>query len=128
MTRKKRIERILSSFVGIPRKGRTLDKDLPLLASQGSLLIELETFEAIHDRIAELSALVAQNALVADAMPHQGWGVPDGWAPDEPEEAPDTLSEGAIRCSEAICSLEATPVSENLFQCARGHLTISETK
>jgi hypothetical protein len=121
--RGERIAAIRSTFVGLP-----VARKLSRLRRQEFIMVPLEDFESIHARVAELSALVAQNALVADAMPHEGWGVPAGWKPEAaPEDKPHPLVEGQVRCSEPVCDLPADVAGENFYRCPRGHLTIHET-
>lgn len=119
--RSARVRGIESSFAGL---------GLPLgrLRRQESIRVSLADFEAIHARIAELSALVSQGALVADALPHEGWGVPAGYrAPAEPAPLTPEQPDGTIPCGESICTAWAEPYGENLWRCTSGHLTIHET-
>ncbi len=122
--RNARVEAIQSSFAGIR---------LPVgrLRRQQNIYLSLEAAEAIHARIAELSAMVVQGTLVADDLPHTGWGIPAGYESESGAwRAPglsEPMPEGAIPCGERFCRAWAEPDGENLWRCGSGHLTIAQT-
>lgn len=71
--------------------------------------------------------LVAQNVLVADDLPHTGWGVPAGYTPDPEPQPVREQPQDSIDCSEPYCDEYAVVDGPNLYRCPRGHLTVAQT-